>query len=170
MYYDSVVMQHHLLEKLGRETEQFNLHQECLAKTIDKLIGNPSTSRIGFLCDTDLTEDAITTEMLHHAVNDKTEYITQMADINSLRYDFSNPREPKFTLNDIDVTHIFALYPWEAMVEDFYSDNINPLKEWKKWTDKTRFMEPAWRWFVSNKGVWAWLTYLKKLFSMKTNP
>lgn len=163
MYYDSVVMQHHLLTRLGREEEQFNLHQESLTKTLDKVIGSPEKARLGFLCDTDITEDAITVEMLHHAVNDNSDYITQMADINTLKYDFGSPREPKFTLNDIDVTHIFALYPWESMVEDFYRDNINPMKEWEKWTDKIKFMEPAWRWFVSNKGVWAWLTYLKEV-------
>lgn len=163
MYYDSVVMQHHLLQKLGRETEQFNLHQEELAKTIGKLMGSHENSIIGFLVDTEITEDCITGEILHHAINDNTPYLSQMSDINSLKYDFENPREPKFTLNDMDVSHVFALYPWETMVEDFYEDNINPLKEWQKWTDNTKFMEPAWRWFVSNKGVWAWLTYLQEV-------
>ncbi|WP_210498925.1 glutathionylspermidine synthase family protein [Vibrio crassostreae] len=163
MYYDSVVMQHHLLEALGKKDCQYNLHQENLAKNIRKILGN-GEKRIAFLCDTELTEDCITTELLFHTFNDNSDDLAQFADINSLRYDFSF-NQGKWTLDDLDIDFVFALYPWEDMVVDLYAERPNPLKEWKKWCDKTRFLEPAWRWFVSNKGVWAWLTHIKDVLA-----
>ncbi len=164
MYYDSVVMQHHLMTKLGREDQQFNIHQELLAKNIKKVMGNNIENRIAFVCDTNITEDSITTEMLYHAVNDNTDFVADFGRIDALNYDFTNAKSTVFTLNDVAVDYVFALYPWEDMVHDFYNLNqLNPLMEWNKWADNTKFLEPAWRWFVSNKGVWAWLTYLKEV-------
>ncbi|WP_159440380.1 glutathionylspermidine synthase family protein [Vibrio quintilis] len=163
MYYDSVVMQHHLLTRLGQEQAQYNLHQENLARNIRKVLG-PQERRIAFLCDTNITEDCITTELLFHTFNDHCDDIVLFSDINQLRYDFSSSRN-KWTLDEIEVDVIFALYPWEDMVVDLYAESPNPLKEWRKWADKTRFLEPAWRWFISNKGVWAWLTYLKDVLA-----
>jgi len=164
MYFDSVVMQNHLMKKLGMEDKQFNLHQEKLGKNINKCIGSAS-KRIAFLCDTTLFEDCITTELLFHTINDNTDHIVNFADMFSLEYDYTSPRYPVFTLDDMPCDYVFALYPWEDMIVDFYDDSINPLKEWQKWADRTKFLEPAWRWFVSNKGIWAWVTYLKEVLA-----
>ncbi|WNW08277.1 glutathionylspermidine synthase family protein [Vibrio alginolyticus] len=163
MYYDSVIMQDHLVTKLDQANDQYNLHYENLTKTLDRVIGK-SPKRVAFLCDTKLTEDCITTELLFHAFNEQTEHLVQFSDINRLVYDFSLNRST-WLLDDLELDYIFALYPWEDMVRDLYAETSNPLLEWHKWSNKTRFMEPAWRWFVSNKGVWAWLTYLKDVLA-----
>jgi len=163
MYFDSVVMNNHLLERLGEGGSQYNLQYENLAKNVSRVLGL-SENKIAFLFDSNITEDAITTELLFHAFNDNTSSLCMLSDINKLRYDWEL-NKPKFTLDDVVVNHIFALYPWEDMVYDFYAEFPNPLKEWKQWADHTRFFEPAWRFFVSNKGVWAWLTYLEEVLA-----
>lgn len=163
MYYDSVVMQNHLMERLNRTNDQYNLHYENLAKNIKKVMGGKTRS-VAFLCDTEITEDCITTELLFHAFNNNTRNVAIFADINNLFYDYSR-NGAKWIVDDFELDCIFALYPWEDMVVDLYSQRPNPLKEWRKWADRVKFLEPAWRWFVANKGVWAWLTHIHEVLS-----
>lgn len=165
MYYDSVVMQNHLVAQIGDENRQYNLHFENLQKNIDSIIGN-SPKNIAFLCSTKLTEDCITTETLYHAFNGNPNANCYFGDLLSLEYDFVN-KDKKWFVDDLHLDYIYALMPWEEMVELFYEDSINPIKEWRLWADTTKFIEPAWRWYVSNKGVWAWLTYLKEVLALE---
>lgn len=167
MLFDSVVMNNQLLQRVGDTNAQYNLQYENLARNVQRVVGHQS-NKVAFLFDSRITEDCITTELLYSAFNESTNNICLLSDINNLRFDWEMNR-PKFTLEDVTVDYIFALYPWEDMVVDFYSDSPNPLNEWRKWADHTRFLEPAWRWFVSNKGAWAWLTYLKDVLA-KVDP
>ncbi len=162
MYFDSSVMQNHILEGAGLSENQYNLHQENLLKNLKKVISQ-NQAKIAFLASTSITEDVLTTETLYNIINDETDHVPFFANIDSLNLDWTNVRSPEFVLDDTKLDYVFVMYPWEDMVEDFYNAHTNPLLTWKSWADKTKFLEPAWRWFISNKCIWAWVTYLKEV-------
>ncbi|MDK9789802.1 glutathionylspermidine synthase family protein [Vibrio sp. D431a] len=161
-YYDSVVLQHHLCKKLGLPNNQHNEHHETLVKAIPSVV-NGVDKRIAVLCDVNFTEDSISAETVFHAFNEEATHIALFDSLSALDYDFGDLQNPLFTINDTIVDAIYSLYPWEYMVEDFYSQSSNPIKEWKLWVDRVTFLEPAWRYFLSNKGIFAWLTYLSEI-------
>src|SRR5690606_32789539 len=51
---------------------------------------------------------------------------------------------------------IFMLLPWEEMM----LSGRSILSYWNSWYRSTQFFEPPWRWFMSHKGMLAFITHL----------
>lgn len=157
MLFESIILQNYLLNKIKKDKAeaitQSNSYHSNLKQSLNKII--KKNSWVGFFCDFDAIEDTLTTELLSNFFSEDHNHNCLIADLKYLKYDILFSHTP-FQTDDHELDYVFILNPWEEMVES--SPEI--IDEWWKWADKTRFLEPAWRWFVSNKGVWAWVTYL----------
>lgn len=153
MLFESVVMQNIFAEQIGKGQDQCNYWPENLAASINRIIKPFGEKRIAFLGDMEAIEDALTAEYLRWAFDSYGE--CYLHDISELEYDFLL-RDKPFHVKRQQFDYIYMLMPWEEMVEN--SPDI--IADWRKWADSVRFFEPAWRWFVSNKGSMAWLWWL----------
>ncbi|MGI1988626.1 glutathionylspermidine synthase family protein [Shewanella glacialipiscicola] len=108
--------------------------------------------RCAVLCDLVYIEDSLTTETLYKAFSDAGCDVV-FADIGQLEYNAGD--SPTFTVYGAEVERIFILSPWEEMV----LNGPEVFADWKKWNGRVQFFEPAWRWFISNKGSLAWLHF-----------
>jgi glutathionylspermidine synthase len=80
-----------------------------------------------------------------------------MVDIKDFHHDVLNTSKPWFvTENFIHPDYIYCLAPWEEMIVNGYDH----FKDFRKWIHSQKFLEPAWRWFMSHKGFMVYLTYL----------
>ncbi|RCU49496.1 glutathionylspermidine synthase family protein [Corallincola holothuriorum] len=123
---------------LLRSTDQFNSIQEKLIAQMAKI---PSDGEMHFACCQDSTEDRATVEYL--------EDCAQQAGV-ATRFiyveDIGVNTKGQFTdLDDYEISCLFKLYPWEWMLTDPFSDYLAK--------SKTRFVEPAWKAILSNKGI-----------------
>lgn len=111
---------------------------------------------VGLCCYVDSIEDIINTETLSQVVHEAGG-TPVMVDINELHHDALNKSRPFFlTDNYISPDLIYTLVPWEEMIVNGYSH----FKEWREWIGNQQFIEPPWRWFMSNKAFMAWMTHL----------
>lgn len=148
MLFESVQLQHWLLQSLGRESQQCNTWFEAVQQHKDKLF--PSGSSIGIIGARSAIEDALTLETLQTTLAD---FNVHLVDISAFEFDSARQR---FSAHDIEFDHVFILMPWEEMVEA----SPEVIANWRQWKDNVRFLEPAWRWFIANKGGLAWLYWL----------
>lgn len=152
MLFESVLLENRFVREItGDSYAQSNDFYEMLS-----LFANKMRIRDSFavICDTNFIEDTATCETFAQIFNDKAFCVFD--DIENLSYDFAKKEGSPFFVNDINVSDIFLLSPWEELLElrsDFF-------KDWRKWVDSVNFYEPAWRWFISNKGIWAYVTHL----------
>lgn len=104
------------------------------------------------------TEDTTIAEVICQQLGFHME--THMLDLeNSITYELLNPSKPWMiagTNTPVDV--VYLCVSWDEMV--------NALPEaftaWKSWADNVAFLEPAWKWFLSHKGIMAYLTHLSE--------
>jgi len=152
MLFESVVLQNIFSTHVtGSNENQFNNFYHTLQGFVKNLYPKYN---FGVICNTDYIEDSVTSETFAQIFNEKKE--AQFSDIENFEFDFTIKDRTPFTLDGISVSDIFILHPWEEMLEiqpDFF-------KNWETWKDKVKFYEPAWRWFLANKGIWAYVTYL----------
>ena len=148
MLFESVNIQSHIAHKHGFDEENswFLLIQpeQFCGKTV------------GLCCYADSIEDIVNTETLSQVVANAGG-VPVMVDIGELHHDVLNKDRPFFlTDNYITPDLIYTLVPWEEMIVNGY----NHFKDWRNWVNNQRFIEPAWRWFMSNKAFMAWMTHL----------
>ena len=155
MLFESINLQHRLLTSIGLDpTLQYN---DWYSITSDMLRdhGLDTDHRVAVACDTSYIEDMATCETLAQVIGEQaTTYLLDLADID---YDHANPSKPfvvKGTENYLDA--LFVLSPWEEMVENFPA----AFSQWERWADNVALLEPAWRWFLSHKGMMAYITHL----------
>ncbi len=154
MLFESVILQNNLVTQLGKEEQQSNEYYQKLKDNINKVLPK---GNVCIVFDYNYIEDICTCETLKQILEDcgRDVFITNYK---GLDYDLVNKTKP-FSVNDIEVDNIFMLLPWEEML---YQDNFSMFRNYKQWSHNVKFLEPAWRWFMSNKGFMAYMTWLSE--------
>jgi glutathionylspermidine synthase len=154
MLFESVNLQNRLCEQFTGDTEQqLNSFYPLVVEMLAKQGEIPGHAAVLFNADS--FEDMATAETLAQAFGENNKCI--FTSFNEIDYDHSC-REKPFVIGDTRLDVIFALSPWEEMVDNFSQG----YKEWANWATSVTFLEPAWRWFTSNKGIWAYITHLRE--------
>lgn len=155
MLFESVLLQNRFINEITGDSEaQFNEYYLDLQAFAEKM-----KIKQGFavVCDTNFIEDTATCETFAQIFKDVSHCFFE--DIKHLDYDPYESRHnggSPFFIGDDAISDIFLLQPWEEMLEGQSSF----FKDWQLWKDDVKFYEPAWRWFMANKGIWAYITYL----------
>lgn len=145
MLFESSCINHIMLEKVGLENKQFNDWQEHFIANVNHIV-KPG-GRLAVIAKMDITTDAMTAEYIYNtAITAGVDAV--LMDFTDLEYDMLDKR---FHYKGDIFDAVYILQPWEEMVES--SPDI--IGEWRHWADQCVFFEPAWRWFTSNKGIWA---------------
>jgi len=152
MLFESVILENNLsCQVVDTGFAQSNYYYEMLSDFVAKM---KPRQAFAVLCDTDYVEDMVACETFAQIFNSKG--MCLFDNIKNIQHDFTVKSGSPFFVSDINVSDIFLLCPWEEMVEaqpEFF-------KNWKSWVNDVNFYEPAWRWFISNKGIWAYITDL----------
>ena len=124
---------------LGSDTDQFNAIHEALVERFTE-IADPET-HIHFAADKENPEDYATVEALAWAAREAG----MGAHFTNL-FEIGISDQGQFT-DDEDrvIGTLFKLYPWEDMLRDDFAPYLQP--------SRTRFIEPAWKAVLSNKGI-----------------
>ncbi len=138
--FEASVVQWHWFAETGIAGDQFNsIHERLIAAWKASRLP-PGT--VHFACDPDSAEDTVTTEYLRDTcaqAGRDTQFIA-LQDIGI--------REGRFVdLADRPIGALFKLYPWEWLLQDEYGPFVAGAT--------TRFVEPAWKMILSNKGILA---------------
>lgn len=154
MLFESVAVQNLVCEQITGDTElQINSFYPKLQELIRDMGPMPGTAAVVF--DKDSFEDMATCEVIAQILGEDNTCL--YADVNDIDYLYSEKNLP-FAIGEDQLSVIFALVPWEEMVDSF----PQAYKEWANWAGNLTFFEPAWRWFASNKGIWAYITHLQE--------
>lgn len=158
MLFESVLLQNRFTNEItGNGEAQFNEYYLDL-----ELFASKMKIKQGFavICDTNYIEDTSTCETFAQIFNETKHCFFE--DISHLDYDHYEARHnggSPFFIGDDAVSDIFLLKPWEELVDE----RPEFIDKWEEWKDVVRFYEPAWRWFMANKGIWAYITHLFEL-------
>ena len=115
-------------------------------------------SNVAVFCDTNFVEDTTTCELMAQALEKVVSHgHCSLLDLKHLDFDHLNISKP-WVVRDTDMylDNVFVLSPWEEMIMNFPQG----FQNWHRWVDNVKFHEPAWRWFMSHKGMMAYITYL----------
>lgn len=155
MLFESVLLQNRFTHEVTGDGEaQFNEYYLDLSEFASRM---KVKQNFAVVCDTNYIEDTATCETFAQIFKESGHCFFE--DVAHLDYDHYEARHnggSPFFIGDDAISDIFLLKPWEEMVEE----RPELFKEWEKWKDVVRFYEPAWRWFMANKGIWAYVTHL----------
>ncbi len=152
MLFESVALQNRVCETVTGDVElQLNSFYPLLQQMFEDMGEIPGTAAV--IHDSKSFEDTATCEVLAQIIGEHN--VCLFTDVSEIDYDFNNRTNP-FAVGEDNLSVIFALVPWEEMVESF----PQAYKEWQNWANHVTMLEPAWRWFTSNKGIWAYITHL----------
>ncbi|WP_415913027.1 glutathionylspermidine synthase family protein [Neptuniibacter sp. QD37_11] len=164
MLFESTILQNDLTQQVrkaqGNKYDQHNFYYESSVKGIPRAFRSKwgHANNVGIVAHAEYIEDIVTCETLFQ-IYDSAAGITPYIDhIDNLQDEAGNPEaESIFYITDQPLRHLFKLQPWEEVVESCYDDIIS---NWREWCEKTKIYEPAWRWFLANKGIWALITHI----------
>lgn len=160
MLFESVHLQDRITKAItGDHSAQFN---EYWAK-MDYYLRNAKLGYSAVVFDQNYIEDTATCETLAQLMGQDSPCM--FVDFADLDFDMIEKAYP-WVINDTHLDTVFVLSPWEEMVANFpYA-----FENWQDWANNVHLMEPAWRWFLSHKGVWAYVTHLMEtdtIFQMR---
>lgn len=152
MLFESVNLQNLLSTMLGDPSAQANDWWEQSIQGLSRFRGKD----VAIVCDVNWIEDTLTSETIaqvFHAVGARS-YLTTLQ---SLNHDVLSMEKP-FFVDGVSkpMDAVFMLLPWEEM----WSTGTDILSHWQHWYNRVTFFEPAWRWFLANKAILAWVTHL----------
>jgi glutathionylspermidine synthase len=134
---EAAVIQWQWLEAVAPESDQLNSLHEAL---VERWKSIPEQT-VHFACVWDLPEDRQTIAYLAETAEQagKTVELLDMADIG-----FSP--DGQFTgIDERPIEKLFKLYPWEWMRDEPFFEEIG--------AERSKFIEPAWKMLLSNKGL-----------------
>jgi glutathionylspermidine synthase len=145
---EAAVVQWYWLKDTHPHADQFNSLHERLIDRWREI--SPAGEFVHFACDTDSYEDVGNIRYLMDTAcqADCTSTLISMKDIGVQAGSF-----PFVDRNLSPIRRCFKLYPWEWMFADSFGSQLA--------AHTTRFIEPAWKSVLSNKGI---LPLLWKLF------
>ena len=125
--------------RLPKGTDQFNSLHEKLQARFRELF--PAGGFVHFASDPDSVEDRQTVKYLEDIAS-QAGIEPKFVPVESIGVD----GDGRFVDQDNYVIHaLFKLYPWEEMFREDYAPKIG--------ASQTRFLEPAWKAVLSNKGM-----------------
>lgn len=134
---EAAVIQWQWLEQAFPEDDQLNSIHEALIDRWKKV----QESTVHFACAWDNLEDRQTIAYLAETAEQAGKSV-ELLDISEIGF---SP-EGRFTdSNERDIDKLFKLYPWEWMANEPFFAEIGQ--------ERSRFLEPAWKMMLSNKGV-----------------
>lgn len=150
MLFESTCLQNLLVTEVVDESMQLNHWDENMHYTLKRCF--EGDENVGIFVDTRSVTDTTTCEHIFNIFDEHCN--AYLYDSSQLMYDENRHNGWRFSVDDIDLDYIFILTPWEEMVES----DPRIFREWRDWCGQTKFMEPAWRWFMSHKGLFAVIT------------
>lgn len=156
MLFESVNLQNAFTRQItGGSDAQYNDWYRVTSEMLASYAKKGCQMQFAAVCDTNYVEDIVTCETLAQVIGEHAaSYFLDLADLD---FDHLSPTKP-FVVKDSG-THldaIFVLSPWEEMVDAFPF----AFRRWQDWADNVALLEPAWRWFLSHKGMMAFVTHL----------
>lgn len=134
---EASVIQWQWLEEVAPESDQLNSIHEALVERW-KLCPEPM---VHFACAWDNLEDRQTVAYLAETAEQAGKSV-ELMDVREIGFS----EEGRFTdPSERAIDKIFKLYPWEWMVQEPFFAEIGP--------ERARFIEPAWKMMLSNKGL-----------------
>jgi glutathionylspermidine synthase len=132
------------LQEIAKDKDQFNSIHEKLINYWKSCLEYFNGETVYFTCVRESIEDLTTVEYLRDTAH-QAGLITNFIYIDEIGWD--NKRNIFVDMNEKPISNIFKLYPWEQMVNDDFYPNILIDKNQSKW------IEPAWKSILSNKGI-----------------
>lgn len=156
MLFESINLQNLISQALGRPEDQFNQWWEKSLETL-KAYGKYAGKTVAVVCDVRYIEDSTTCETISQLF-DAVGASAYLTTLESLNHDVMSLDRP-FTIDGVDgpADAVFMLLPWEEMLVSGH----DVLLHWRSWHMNVRFLEPAWRWFMSHKGMLAYISMLR---------
>lgn len=151
MLFESVNLQNIFSEQL--KTDQYNGWWHASIDALSRKYKN-----VAVACDTHYVEDMATCETIAQVFQSaKLDSNVFFLDLKELDFDHAHKHKP-FVARESEkyLDAVYILSPWEEMIENFPA----MLGTWEDWADNVHIFEPAWRWFLSNKGMMALCTHL----------
>ena len=152
MLFESVNLQNHICTQLGRDQDQANDWYWEMVSQLKAYEGK--TIAVAF--DPQFIEDAATSETVADMFTTlgANAYMTTIEGLNHSVFSLEKPFQIDGVVARPD--GVFILLPWEEMIESGHSI----LLHWRSWCENVHFFEPPWRWFLSHKGMLAYITHL----------
>lgn len=163
MLFESTILQNWLTEKVnaehGTRYDQHNIYYPEMQKALDKVLKKHRSGKtnVGVLLHAEYIEDAATCETLFQLFDAYEGCDAYIDHIDNVGFDMLPDADSPWTIAGEPMENLFVLQPWEEIVASCYYDVI---AHWRSWCHKVQIMEPAWRWFLANKGIMAVATYL----------
>jgi glutathionylspermidine synthase len=153
MLFESVNLQNHLTIKVtGDNHAQYNNYYPWIQETL-AAYPHSSSTKFAVVLDTQYVDDAATCETMTQLMGE--DRCAFFSDLDDITYEYQCRDKPFFRGED-QLDALFVLLPWEEIVENWTA----PFMDWEHWCRNVSFMEPAWRWFISHKGMLAYVTHL----------
>lgn len=155
MLFESINLQHRLLSQIEPSGQQQYNEWYGLTRDLFKAYRLGPEHQVALACSFAHIEDLATCETLAQVVGEQA--AAHLLDLADIDYDHAHPNQP-FVIRNTDtyLDALFVLSPWEEMVQNFPT----AFMHWERWVDRVAFFEPPWRWFISHKGMLAYLTWL----------
>lgn len=152
MLFESINLQNKIVTELGEADNQANEWWEVTQNRFRGLAGKA----IAVVCDVSYIEDSTTSETIAQVFDaiGAQVYFTTIESLNHTLLDIEKPFRIDGVATPPDA--VFMLLPWEEM----WSSGRDVLAHWPHWYKNVHFFEPAWRWFMSHKGLMAWASFL----------
>lgn len=152
MLFESVNLQNLIATALGQAEQQAN---DWWTQSLSNFASYKG-KHLAVVCDVGFIEDTSTTEtiaQLFEAVGAHVHFTT----LEGLNHSVLELEQP-FLVDGVTARPdvIFMLLPWEEM----WVSGRDILSHWPNWCNNVQFLEPAWRWFMSHKGLLAWVSHL----------
>jgi glutathionylspermidine synthase len=154
MLFESTVLQSHLLGQHYDIESQSNDWYEGVTNALKECYVNKS-HRIGVVFDSEYVDDSATCEIIAQALDQFGN--AMMVDIRALGFESLRIDKP-FEAYGITLDGMFVLVPWEDMVEK----HPESILQWERWCTNVAVMEPAYKWFMTNKGIFSLITELQE--------
>lgn len=148
--YEAAVIQWYWLQEIDKSKDQFNSIHEKLIEYWSSIRVYLNNEILHFACTKDSIEDFTTVEYLRDTASQaglKTKflYVPEIGFSDGAFVDNEN----------MPILNIFKLYPWEWLSNEEFGDSLGDEEV------GTRWIEPAWKSILSNKGI---LPLLYELF------
>ena len=152
MLFESINLQNVIAMALGHTEDQANDWWSRSVERFKYLKGKA----VAVVCDINFIEDAVSTETISQMFDaaGARVYYTNLQGLNHDLLDLERP----FRVDGVDeaIDAVFTLLPWEEM----WTSGKDILDHWQRWSSNIQFFEPPWRWFMSHKALFAYVTEL----------
>jgi glutathionylspermidine synthase len=142
--YEAGIIQWFWLQDFDAKKDQFNSIHEKLISYWSNLKPYLNAGLLHFACVKDSLEDLTNTEYLRDCAI-QAGLNTKLIFIDELGWDLDN--ELFVDIENVPISNIFKLYPWEWLLHEEFGQNIIKDKNHTCW------IEPAWKMILSNKAI-----------------